>query len=398
MDSQGLLKPNRSYTVEMIKILLLWGAFFSVSFAQAMESASSIFFDPQDHYLDASVWLLKHRGFLPVPIIITEPAVGTGLGVALLFMSEKETEREARPSETHKRFIPPTVTGVIGAGTDNGTAAGGAFYVTNWDRDRWRYAGFVLATSANLDFYGLGGFSRFQDIHLQYNLKGGGIYNDLRARIADSDFFVGGRYIYTDLTVDFNTDILPPVLQNKSMDNRNGGISILLSYDSRNNTMSPESGLLAEYRYYVFSENLGGDLNYHVQALDAQSFIRASEEWGFAARWISRWTDGDAPFYAKPFVNLRGIPKLRYQGDVASSIEGEVRYNPHPRWELSIFGGAGKATESWSDMKDADTASAYGAGFRYMIARLLGFQMGADIARGPEDTVFYIQAGGAWGF
>jgi hypothetical protein len=382
----------------MRKLFIALTAFLFLSFANAMDSNSSIFFDPEDHYLDASVWLLKHRGFLPVPIIITEPAVGTGLGVVLLFMSDNDTEREARPSEIHKRFIPPTVTGVLAAGTDNGTRVGGAFYVTNWDRDRWRYMGFVMAASANLDFYGLEGFSRTKDLQVQYNLKGGGIYNDLRARLDDSNFFLGGRYIYTDMSVDFNTGNLPPALQGQGIENRNGGLSLLVSYDSRNNTMSPEVGALAEYRYYVFSENLGGQLNYHTQEFDLQGFARASEQWGFAGRWISRWTDGDTPFYAKPYVNLRGVPKLRYQGDVASSIEGEVRYNPHPRWVLSIFSGAGKATDSWSDLSDADTATTYGTGFRYMIARQLGFQMGADIARGPEETVFYIQAGGAWGF
>ncbi|QDK44242.1 glyceraldehyde-3-phosphate dehydrogenase [Bdellovibrio sp. ZAP7] len=382
----------------MKNVFMALCASIAMSVGNAMASTSSIFFDPEDHYLDASEWLLKHRGFLPVPIIITEPAVGTGGGVALLFMSDSDGAREARASEAHKRFIPPTVTGVLAAGTDNGTRLGGAFYVTNWNRDRWRYLGFVMAASANLDFYGLGGFNSADDIHLQYNLKGGGIYNDLRARIDDSNFFIGGRYIYTDISVDFKTGALPPVLQGEGVDNRNGGISVLLSYDSRNNTMSPQQGLLAEYRYYIFSENLGGDLDYHVQALDLQGFTRASEQWGFAGRWISRWADSDAPFYAKPFINLRGIPKLRYQGDIASSLEGEVRYNPHPRWELSIFGGAGRATDSLSNMNNADTASAYGAGFRYMMARLLGFQMGADIARGPEETVFYIQAGGAWGF
>jgi len=31
-----------------------------------------------------------------------------------------------------------------------------------------------------------------------------------------------------------------------------------------------------------------------------------------------------------------------------------------------------------------------------MIAKRYGFEMGLDIARGPEETVFYIQGGTAW--
>ncbi|WP_413586904.1 BamA/TamA family outer membrane protein [Bdellovibrio sp. HCB274] len=373
--------------MRMLLLLLLF------ILASPLTRAESIFLDPEDHFLDASEWLLKHRGFLPVPIIITEPAVGYGGGLALVFMSENEDAPASR-----NRFIAPTVTGVMGAATENGTWFGGAFYLRNWDQDRWRYLGFVMAASANLDFYGLSGFGADNELHFGYNLNGWGVFNDLRARVNDSNFFLGGRYIYTALNVDFDGSILPPALQPQDLENRNGGISLLVSYDNRNNTLSPESGLYLEYRYYIFDEALGGDLDYHVQAVDFQGFARASELWGFAARLQTKWVGDEAPFYAKPYISLRGIPKLRYQGEIATSVEAEVRYKPHPRWETSIFGGAGRAADSGNDLKDAETASAYGAGFRYLIARLLGFQMGVDIAKGPEEWVFYIQAGGAWGF
>jgi hypothetical protein len=67
--------------------------------------------------------------------------------------------------------------------------------------------------------------------------------------------------------------------------------------------------------------------------------------------------------------------------------EVEVRWNATPRWAIVAFLGTGHAEES---------ASAWGAGFRYLIARRLGIYMGVDVARGPEETAFYIQAGSAW--
>jgi hypothetical protein len=33
---------------------------------------------------------------------------------------------------------------------------------------------------------------------------------------------------------------------------------------------------------------------------------------------------------------------------------------------------------------------------RYLIARKLGLYAGIDVARGPEDTVVYVQVGSAW--
>jgi hypothetical protein len=65
-------------------LLLLFGG---VAWAQPADKRS-VFTDPEDGKLDASEWLLERKGFLPVPILITEPAVGYGVGAALLFFRE----------------------------------------------------------------------------------------------------------------------------------------------------------------------------------------------------------------------------------------------------------------------------------------------------------------------
>jgi len=49
------------------------------------------------------------------------------------------------------------------------------------------------------------------------------------------------------------------------------------------------------------------------------------------------------------------------------------------------------------DFKEATNVWNVGAGFRYLLARLYGLQMGFDIARGPEQFAWYLQFGHAWG-
>ena len=49
--------------------------------------------DPKDGKLDLSDWLLKQKGFLPIGEIITEPAVGYGLGLGLMFFHESFGQR-----------------------------------------------------------------------------------------------------------------------------------------------------------------------------------------------------------------------------------------------------------------------------------------------------------------
>ncbi len=71
------------------------------------------FRDPQDGQFDMSEWLLDHKGFLPVPIIITEPAVGYGGGAALVFFSESLRDTAARSKGGHR--TPPDVFAVAAA-------------------------------------------------------------------------------------------------------------------------------------------------------------------------------------------------------------------------------------------------------------------------------------------
>jgi len=106
---------------------------------------------------------------------------------------------------------------------------------------------------------------------------------------------------------------------------------------------------------------------------------------------------GDTPFYALPFVALRGIPALRYQGDLTFLAETEQLYNITPRWGLLGFTGIGTAIKSLdnSNLKN-DVVWNAGGGFRYLLARKLGLKMGMDIARGPEDWAFYITIGTGW--
>ena len=76
--------------------------------------------------------------------------------------------------------------------------------------------------------------------------------------------------------------------------------------------------------------------------------------------------------------------------------ELELIYEINYRWEVNVFAGLGKASNEFSELQDSDSRVSKGFGFRYLVARRYGFNVGIDIAKGPEDSVFYIQAGSAW--
>ena len=97
-----------------------------------------------------------------------------------------------------------------------------------------------------------------------------------------------------------------------------------------------------------------------------------------------------------PFINLRGIPVMRYQGELTALMETEQLFMLTKRWGIVGFAGYGKAFSSLDEISEGSSAWNAGTGFRYMIARLLGLKIGMDVGRGMEDWAIYIVVGSAW--
>jgi len=94
------------------------------------------FIDEQDGQLDLSNYLLRHRGVLPVPIIITEPAVGYGFGMAAVYFSQSFEERAEASRAAGEPVIPPDIAVGAGMKTENGTWALGARWLAVEQRQR----------------------------------------------------------------------------------------------------------------------------------------------------------------------------------------------------------------------------------------------------------------------
>jgi hypothetical protein len=106
--------------------------------------------------------------------------------------------------------------------------------------------------------------------------------------------------------------------------------------------------------------------------------------------------DGRLPFYAYPWVKLRGIPALRYQGKTVGMIEVEGRWNIRPRWAVLGFAGIGAVDGDDPAFQTRDDIIAGGVGGRYLFMPDQGLWLGVDVARGPEDWYAYINVGHAW--
>jgi len=381
---------------------------FLSSFTLAPKAQASFFqqfIDPTDGKFDASNWLIQKKGFLPVPIIITEPAVGYGGGAALLFFHAKkdtpfreEIEKKTKDNNTqHKTSLPPSISGLVGLGTENGTWAAGGFHFGSWKNDSIRYTGGVVYPSVNLTFYG-GGENPVFTNGLDYNLEGWFLFQELVFRIMESNFFLGPRIIYynADSTFDLKLPIEGFYPWQFNVKTFGGGLEA--AYDSRDNIFTPSSGIRADISsiYYKLDSEITGSRDYRMTTASSKLYWPLFSNIILGWRLHGEFGSGNIPFYALPFIDLRGIPAMRYQGENVLVTELETRWNVSDRWSLVFFGGVGATAGSVGDIGSSDEKWAGGMGFRYLVARLLGMYTGIDIARGPEEWAFYIQMGSAW--
>ncbi len=140
----------------------------------------------------------------------------------------------------------------------------------------------------------------------------------------------------------------------------------------------------------------GGDYDYWRGTLKALSFHQLHPDVVLGFRLEATAVDGRPPFYAYPWVSLRGIPALRYQGKRVGLVEVELRWNILPRWAVLGFAAKGKVNGDDAALKTQDDIVAGGIRGRYQFMPDEGFWLVVDVARGPEDTYMYITVGHAW--
>lgn len=358
------------------------------------EKRGNLFVDPQDGAFDASEWLLDRKGFLPMPILITEPAVGYGAGAALLFFRDSIRERAAKAEGG--KLTPPDIYAVALAATENGTKFLGGGGLVTFDADRWRWRGGVARADVNLDFYGVGGDLGTGEAKLGYNVQGWVSSQQLFRRLGETNNFAVARWIWLDLESQFDAGRPEPVLPPRSRAVRSSGLGGSLEHDSRDNFFTPSRGWKGSVEAIFYSPEIGSDNRYQTYRANAFGYVPAGKKLILGGRVDARTARGDVPFYQLPFIELRGIPLARYQDESAAAAEAELRWNVPPRWAAIGFLGRGRAWGTTKSFGDADSVSSRGVGFRYLIARRLGLYTGLDIARGPEKTALYIQAGSAW--
>lgn len=350
---------------------------------------SRTFTSPEDGWFDVSGFLDKKFGFLPVVLPITEPAVGFGAAVGLAFISSPLGDAKAG----HGR---PDLTMVGGLGTENGSRGLFAGDIRFWLDDRLKTIAGAVDASVNLDFHGLGDDDALDDDPLRYTLRPLGGMVQAHCRLGDSNAWAGLGYSFASMSVRFDAPAGTTGRPDFEKEEELAALTPTLSYDSRDNFFTPNEGGFYGLDVGLFGPALGGDDTFQRVSLTALHYTPIGPQLFLGLRANVAAAFGDAPFYLNPFVALRGVPVMRYQGEEVVLLESEVRWQCWERFSVLGFVGAGM---TWNDFERLDSTQqvvAGGTGFRYELARDYGIHAGLDVAFSRDTTAVYLQIGSAW--
>jgi hypothetical protein len=348
------------------------------------------FLDPKDGQFDLSSFLEQPHAVLPIPIVVTEPALGYGGGAFGVFLRP----REEAGAEGWSR---PNMSAVGGLATENGTWLALAADSSRWFGGRLQTLAAAATGKINLDFYGGGLGLISPDQPVRYSLDMKGALGEAGWQLSKSSrWSIGLRYVFSDVTPELRDAPLVPSLPNGS-DVTISAPTAILKYDARNNIFTPTRGLYSETSYLMSREALGATVNFERLRETLLAWQPLPHDITLGARADYAWASESTPFFLRPYIQLRGVQAMRYQGDEVAFLELEARWQFSGRWSLVPFAGMGSTHLRRSvSGSDGQTIGSGGIGFRYVLASKFGLHAGLDLAHSSGTNAVYIQVGNAW--
>ena len=366
--------------------------YFIVFFTLAGYSQNISFRDSLDHKLDLSDWVIKAHGFIPVPFLITERALGNfGGGVMPIFIDQNTPYLDSINGKLVKTRVFPNIYGAIAGYTANDSWISGGF--ASGVIKKWRANYKVISGYANVNMNYYVDIPILGEEKFEFNIKTIPLSAQLIKKIGKSYWYSGIDYLFLKTTLSNSNPIFNTPKELNSLVSRVGAI---VEYDTRDNIFSPDRGFKWNTLVAHSSNLIGSDYNYTSLNSTAYWHLPVSKQIYSGFRIEYQQVFGDIPFYIKPYIAMRGIPVVRYQGDIVMHAETEWRWDITPRYSLVAFGGSAKAYQKDENFSTADWRVSGGLGGRYLLARKLKLRMGLDLARGPETWTYSIVFGSSW--
>jgi len=377
------------------KIFFCVGCCLFISVNTIAQKKKIVLKDSLDHALDLSDYIIDANGFVPVPVIITEPALGGfGGGLVPIFIKKNRPYKDSVHGHIQYTPVAPNVTGAAFMYTVNKTWIASLFRSGTFVKSRIKYVGGIAYANVNMSFYHT--FPTLGEKEFRFNFKT--IPGILQAtkRIGLSDWYVGMKYLFMKTEIAYEGDLPASFVTDKEYNSLISQLGAIVELDNRDNIFTPNKGMKVHFDAIRSDNIFGSDYDYWHLNYYMYAYKRIAKKLVGGWRLDGQQSFGDQPFYVKPYIDMRGVPAERYQGRADILTELEARWDFYRRWSIMFFGGTGKAFDEWSDFGSSKWVITGGAGFRYLLARKFGLRVGVDVAHGPDTWAYYIVFGSNW--
>lgn len=383
-----------TFTFKRIILLLLY---IFLAFTVGAQKKKILLKDSTDGAFDLSDYIIDAKGFVPVPIIITEPALG-GFGGCLIpvFLQKNPPYIDTVDGKVKITPLAPNLTGGAALYTVNNTWALLGFRQGTLVKSRIKYTIGGGYANVNMSYYR--DVAQLGEREFKFNIKTFPLLLQGTKRIGASYWYAGSKYLFlkTDLKYTGDPSIPPEFAKEKDYSSIVSQLGAVIELDKRDNIFTPNKGIKVHFDANRSDKVIGSDYDFWKLNYYSYGYAKLANKLTGGLRIDGQQAFGDVPFYMLPYLDMRGLPINRYQGNADILTEAELRWDFIRRWSLLFYCGAGKAFDDWSDFGDAKLVATYGTGFRYFIARKFGLRMGIDIAKGPDTWAYYIVFGSNW--
>jgi len=172
---------------------------------------------------------------------------------------------------------------------------------------------------------------------------------------------------------------------------------LLVTWDTRDNTVYPRNGGYRQLRALFNDSTLGSDYSFAAYSLDVRQYLLLSQGHVLALRGLGKATAGTQPFDVMPQLGGEELVRGYYGGRFRDRnlLAFQVEYRAHVWRRLGAIGfaSAGRVAHDLGDMDLRGFKPAVGFGLRFLLAPDEGRNLRADWGFGNGSSGFYLGLG-----
>jgi hypothetical protein len=337
----------------------------------------------------------RKGSFVIAPMPIASPALGTGIIPILGYIF---------PLSKNDQVSPPSVVGMAGIVTDNGSRGFGSYADLYMKENTYRITAAYLRGNLNYDLYGVGLAAGNAGHKLPLEQSGQVFRSEVLRRVGWNlflglRFWTGSSKIVVRSASSTQSGPEPP--PDIGFDTALRALGVRLNRETTPNRFYPTSGTLLDFTSDFFSQALGSKYTFQAYKLTFNKYGSLSKNQVLAYNLFVCGTGGQPPFYGNCIYGanneLRGYTAGRYLDRYMFATQLEYRLSLPKRFGVVGFGGVGEVVPGGSQvLRINNFLPAGGGGLRFQLSKAYRVNLRADFARGKETWTWSMGIGEAF--